>query len=303
MKKTIMNVIGLIIFSSIITTVLAITKTDKIGAVLTSSTEELKSGQEVTITLKFDKYNQIVKGINAFKATLQYDEEIFEKVTQNDFETQNDWEELKYNSETKELVAIKKAGSKKEEDILQIKLNTKNEIEPGKTDIKLHEIVTSEGKEDLLMEDATIKLDIIKEQTPEETDKITSQKYRIENGYIERILPKTTVAEFKQNVTTKQELIFIDEIGNPLKENDVISTGTRLKVGTNLNYTLIVIGDIDKDTQITINDLAQVKLHIIEDKLLTGVGLKAADVDGDGDVTINDVAQMKLILIDLLKLD
>ncbi len=38
MKKTIMNVIGLIIFSSIITTVLAITKTDKIGAVLTSST-------------------------------------------------------------------------------------------------------------------------------------------------------------------------------------------------------------------------------------------------------------------------
>lgn len=86
MKKTIMNVIGLIIFSSIITTVLAITKTDKIGAVLTSSTEELKSGQEVTITLKFDKYNQIVKGINAFKATLQYDEEIFEKVTQNDFE-------------------------------------------------------------------------------------------------------------------------------------------------------------------------------------------------------------------------
>ena len=85
--------------------------------------------------------------------------------------------------------------------------------------------------------------------------------------------------------------------------NDVISTGTRLKVGTNLNYTLIVIGDIDKDTQITINDLAQVKLHIIEYKLLTGVGLKAADVDGDGDVTINDVAQMKLILIDLLKLD
>ena len=97
MKKTIMYIIGLIIFSSIATTVLAITKTDKIGAKLTSSVEELKAGQEVTITLKFDKYNQIIKGINAFQATLQYDEAIFEKVTQASFTTKNDWEELKYN--------------------------------------------------------------------------------------------------------------------------------------------------------------------------------------------------------------
>lgn len=304
MKKTIMYIIGLIIFSSIATTVWAITKTDKIGAKLTSSVEELKAGQDVTITLKFDKYNQIVKGINAFKATLQYDEAIFEKVTQASFTTENDWEELKYNGETKELVAIKKAGSKKEENILQLKLKVKNEIEPAKTDVKIAQIVTSEGKEDLFMEDATVVLNIIKEQqpTPEEPDEITSKKYRIEKEYIERILPETTVTEFKQSVTTNRDLIFIDEIGNRLNENDVISTGTTIKVGS-LQYTLIVIGDIDKDGEITINDLAEEKLHLIDNKLLTGVKEKAADVDDDGEITINDVAQMKLILIDLLKLN
>ncbi len=303
--KKYMYLIGLIIFCSIATTVLAIATTDKIEAKLIASKEELEAGEEVVVTLKFDKYNEIIKGINAFKATLQYDEEIFEKVAQSNFTTQNDWEELKYNAETKELVAIKKAGSKKEEDILQLKLKVKNEVEPKKTDIEIIEIVTSEGKEDLFMKPATIHVDIIKEQTtlPEEPDKITSKKYKIENGYIERILPKTTVAEFKQNVTTNQEIVFIDEIGNTLNESDFISTGIKIKVGNTLNYTLIVIGDIDRDTQITINDLAQEKLHLIDYKTLTGIELKAADVDGDGDVTINDIAQMKLILIDLFKLN
>ncbi len=303
MKKTIMYIMGLIIFSSIATTVLAIAKTDNIGAKLTSSTEELKAGQEVILTLRFDKYNQIIKGINAFQATLQYDEEIFEEVTQSSFTTKNDWEELKYNVETKELVAIKKAGSKKEEDILQLKLKVKNEIEPEKTNVKIGQIVTSEGKEDLLMEDATIDIDIIKEQMPpEEQDKITSKKYKIKEGYIERILPETTVAEFKQNVTTEQEMIFIDASGNNLKDDDMIETGVKLKVGSALNYVLIVIGDIDKDAQLTINDIAEAKLHLIDYKVLTGIKLKAADVDDDGEVTINDIAQMKLILIDLLKL-
>lgn len=305
MKKIIMYVMGLIIFSSIATTVLAIAKTDKIEAKLISSDEELKSGQEVTITLKFDKYNQIFKGINAFKATLQYDEEIFEKVIQSNFTTENDWEELKYNGETKELVAIKKTGSKKQEDILKLKLKVKNEIEPGKTDIKIAQIITSEGKEDLFMEDAIVELNIIKEQTPtpEEPDKITSRKYRIEGEYIERILPGTTVTQFTENVTTNGDLIFIDEIGNKLNENDIITTGTKIKVGSTLQYTLIVIGDIDKDGEITINDLAEGKLHLIDYKLLTGIKAKSADVDDDGEITINDIAQMKLILIDLLKLN
>lgn len=304
MKKTIRYIIGLIIFISIATTVLAISKTDKIEAKLTSSANELKEGQEVTITLKFDKYNQIVKGINAFIGTLQYDEEVFEKVSETDFKTENNWEELKYNIETKELVAIKKAGSKKEENILQLKLKVKNEVIPRKTDVKISQIVTSEGKEDLLMEDAVTEVDIVKEQEtiPEKPDKITSKEYRISEEYIERVLPETTVAEFKQNVITEQEIVFLDEIGNKLNENDVISTGTILKVGSTLQYTLVVTGDIDEDSKITINDLAEEKLHLINYKTLTKEKVKAADVDDDGKITINDIAQMKLILIDLLKL-
>ena len=97
-------------------------------------------------------------------------------------------------------------------------------------------------------------------------------------------------------------MVFIDENGNILQEDSLIKTGTQLKVGSTLQFTLVVIGDIDRDSDITVNDLANMKLHLIETKLLTGIELKAADLDGDNQITINDLAQMKLILIGLLEL-
>ncbi len=56
-------------------------------------------------------------------------------------------------------------------------------------------------------------------------------------------------------------------------------------------------GDIDGDGEATVNDLAKLKLHLIEETILTGKALKSADLDGDGEVTINDLAQLKLLLI------
>ena len=146
------------------------------------------------------------------------------------------------------------------------------------------------------MGDASVQLDIIKEQEPkpEEPGKITSEKYRIVEGYIYRILPETSVKEFKKNVTTNEKLVFTDKDGVMLRAEDDIATGTKVKVGTSSEYTLIVIGDVDQDTQITINDLAKTKLHLIDYKLLTGAGLKAADVDDDEEVTINDIARLKI---------
>ncbi len=58
-----------------------------------------------------------------------------------------------------------------------------------------------------------------------------------------------------------------------------------------------LLGDIDLDGDITINDLAILKLHLIGKELIEGERLKTADLDGDGKITINDLAKLKLILI------
>ena len=58
-------------------------------------------------------------------------------------------------------------------------------------------------------------------------------------------------------------------------------------------------GDTDGDGEITINDLAQIKLHLIGLRLLEGIDKIAADIDEDGEITINDLAKIKLILLGL----
>lgn len=301
MKKALIYVIGIIILL-VTTSAIAASKSDIVRANLISSKEELKSGQEVVVTLKFAQYNKDTEGINCFRAVLDYDKKVFEKVVQANFITKNNWEELKYNQETGEIVVIKKLGSKTEEEIAQITLKVKEEVEAGNTYITLGGITTSEGKEDLTIEDAKVEIGIIKEQEID-PNLITSNKYKIGEKYITRIVPETTVEEFRRNVTTNEEMVFTDESGNEIEEKGIIRTGIKVKVGNEKEYILVVIGDIDNDGRISINDLAKIRLHLIDLKLLTGTELKAADVDDDSDVTINDIAQMKLILIDLLKLE
>ncbi len=312
LKKLTYTILGMI-FMFVILITINLQASNSLKAVVQSSKNELKKAEEVVITLKLDEYQNIKNGINAYKATLDYDESIFEPVLEENFSCKNSWELLKYNKDTKELVAIKKAGSTVPEEVVQVTLRVKEEIQPKTTNVKMKDIVTSDGKEDIRIDEANVTIDIIVEQEeiPEEPDKpekITSNKYKIEGSYISKIAPKTTVAGFKknitlENVTTTPKMIFTDESGNVLQDDSLIKTGTKLKVGSTLQFTLVVIGDIDGDSEITVRDLAKMKLHLIEKELLTGKELKAADIDEDKDITVRDLARMKLILIDLLEIE
>ncbi len=308
LKKLAFAIIG-IIFMLVILITINVQASNSLKATIQSSKNELKKTEEVVVTLKLDEYKDIKDGINAYKATLYYDENIFEELLEQNFVCKNDWEMLKYNKDTKEFIAIKKAGSKEPEEVASITLKVKEEIEPKQTEIKIKNITTSDGKEDIYIDEARVAIDIIEEQEvePGGPEKISSQKYKIEEGYILKIAPETTVAEFKQNVilenvTTDPQMVFTDENGNVLQEDNKIKTGIKLKVGKTLQYNLVVIGDIDKDSEITISDLAEMKLHLIENTLLTGIKLKAADIDADNDITINDLAQIKMILIGLIEI-
>lgn len=308
-KKKVMLILILIVLILLASNILA---TSNLVAQVKTSTNELEAGQQVIITFSFDKYEQIKKGINAFKAKLEYDKEIFEEVKQSDFQCLNDWEKLQYNQATGEFIAIKRAGSKAPEDLVSITLKTKQGVKATSTDIVITDIVTSEGEKDINIVEIKTTINIIEDQTekPEEPkqEKITSNKYTITENHIERILPNTSVAQFKanvtlENVTTQPQIVFTSEEGTLLAEDEIVTTGTKIKVGKTLQYTLSVIGDIDSDGKITINDLAKLKLHLIEKQLLEGIKLKSADINNDGKITLDDLAQMKLILIDILEVE
>lgn len=154
----------------------------------------------------------------------------------------------------------------------------------------------------------TAKVDWIEEKPIFETT-----KYIIRDGFILKIRPGvsaigfeeikgTIVKEFKENIKTNKKMTFLSKDNKELKDEDVIETGTVLKLGESQSYTLIVRGDIDGNGKVSLNDLAKLKLHYIEMETLTGNSLKAADVDGNGNVSMVDLAQIKLALIGLAEL-
>ena len=61
--------------------------------------------------------------------------------------------------------------------------------------------------------------------------------------------------------------------------------------------TTFVLGDVNGDGIVDNIDAELVLKHFTGTITLTEEQLKRADVDGDGDITINDVAQIKLVLI------
>ena len=128
-------------------------------------------------------------------------------------------------------------------------------------------------------------------EEPVKPEGITSKKYKIEDKYISKISPLTTVSAFKQNVETKQEIVVTDKSGNILKENDFIGTNTKIKVGS-LEYTLIVIGDTNGDTKADLQDILQINKHRLNKTSLKGTGLIAGDVNQDGKVDLQDILQI-----------
>lgn len=250
----------------------------------------LHPADEFEVNVKIADFQNIEKGLISLSGQLEYDTNVLEmlKITE-----ESQWSEITINEENLKFVTDANDYVTNGGNVFTIKFKVKDTInKPIETTIKIKNILASNGIIDIESADAQIEINI--ENRP---DSITSNKYVIEEGLISRIPPKTTVNTFKQNVEAVGDLVFTDKAGNVLGDNDMIATNMKLQVGDTLQFTLIVIGDIDEDGMIGLTDLAELKLHYIGKTLLTGTKLKAVDIDGSGEMTITDLAQMKLVLI------
>ena len=178
--------------------------------------------------------------------------------------------------------------------IFKMKFKVKEDItENISTIVKIKDIIATNSMIDIESNDAILEINI--EQVYRE---LTSDVYTVEDSEVSRIVEKTTFTTFKTNVDTNQTLTLKDKDGNVISdENTIVGTGMILQVGADKEYTLIVTGDTDGNGEVTVTDLAQIKLHLIEKEILTGSAYKAADMNNSKDVTITDLAQIKLFII------
>lgn len=127
---------------------------------------------------------------------------------------------------------------------------------------------------------------------------ITSNTYKIEDGYISNVLPGADVGSLKANLNATKDIKITDKDGNSLEDTSKLTTGMKV-IMDEKEYVISVIGDIDGNGDITLTDFAKLKAHYIESDKLSGAFLKSADINKDGNVGLDDLAKLRLVLIGL----
>lgn len=277
-------------------------KTTKFSVGIDSTSSTVKQGSEFTVITKITDISQVKEGILALGGIFEFDKNILE-IKDNSIKGVNDWNfsSKDYNLNNYKFITDNSDRVKSVGNIFQITFKVKENATIGNTNLSLKSVVGGTGASTngiVYAEDTNITIEIQKKDIITEPEKLTSDIYKVETNTISRIQPNTTIAQFKKNVNTKQNMVFTDKKGNVINdENAIIGTGTKLNVGTTLEYVLIIKGDVDGDGIMNLNDIAKMKLHYIEKEFLTGVYLKAADVDEDGKISVNDIAQVKLMYV------
>ena len=124
----------------------------------------IREGQEITLRFSLEGLSGTETGVHALKGTLEYDTEVFEPVSQEDFETVNSWEKLLYHPENGQFVLIHRAGSVQKE-IFHLRLTVKAAVAEEEGKIAVRSLSASDGMEDLTPEDALLTLALLSSET------------------------------------------------------------------------------------------------------------------------------------------
>ena len=118
----------------------------------------------------------------------------------------------------------------------------------------------------------------------------------INDLYISKLQPKTTVKVFKSNIETNAtEIKIYNKNGEVLEENDIIATGMQLelKLGElTRSFEIVVKGDLYSDGKADILDMIIINYARLKKETLTGAKFIAADIMEDGKITIDDLVKI-----------
>ena len=97
---------------------------------MTPNNTKIEAGNEVVVSVKLSSLEVGDNGINIFTATLGYDANVFETLTETNIEGSNDWQTA-YNSGTGKITLTKTSYVNSDQEIMQITLKVKSDVSDG----------------------------------------------------------------------------------------------------------------------------------------------------------------------------
>lgn len=279
---------------------------------------EIEQGEELSIILKMNNENNV----NALNARINYDNEIWEELEQNNFIAKDGWENVKYNKNNKEFIIVNKQEEINQE-VLEIKFKTKDNVKVNNTEIKIEEIIGANSNEEITSEDLVQKISIkMNDNTTKEDDKPSnseendSSNKTEKNDNLSNQEKGDNTSNLEKNKKEKLPSIFPKTGGSRIiaitiiilaiisclisvilyRRNKKIGKmmvmfivgGILISYGTVFAKTEIFVGDINQSSVIDDEDIEIMQEYLIKQKDITS--LEQADMNGDSKLSIIDLS-------------
>ena len=195
---------------------------------------EIKQGEEISIILKMNNENNM----NALKAKINYDNDIWEELEQSNFITKDGWENVKYNKNNKEFIIINKQETINQ-DILEVKFKSKNNAKVNNTEIKIEEIVAANENEEVTSEDLVQKISIKINENSIKEDKPSNSEDNSTSNKTEKNENTISTEENNNNISKKE-----NNIDNTIKNKDKDEKLPSIFPKTGKSTSILIIGII-----------------------------------------------------------
>ncbi len=204
---------------------------------------DLEAGDVVTVDAEIPSDLKLY----ALTATLKYDQNVFEEISNENFVGQEDVVELLYNPENNRFGLINKTGEISNS-LFRIRLRVKKNATAGTTNITLTNISSSDGANKTNFKNANVELTINRDAKDEETipnnNKITFNEAK------EEIIKVFTNEPIVIGAAIGTVLLLISLIFIIIKKRDkkiIILTSAALAIFIILLSTLLIFNDAKKD--------------------------------------------------------
>lgn len=134
---------------------------------------------------------------------------------------------------------------------------------------------------------------------------LRSNVYTIDEKYLSRVSPKTTVEEFIKKCESNGTIEIFDQNGNKLNSNDIVGTGMTVRATKDdekIELKISVIGDLNGNGKVTLTDIARAELAYIGNIELENEYKLSADINNDGKQTLTDIAKLEQYVVGLIEL-
>ena len=248
-----------------------------------TSNDVVTRGGTLTVTVSTKNFDFGSQGIDACTGIIEYSTDVFEELTASDIQGNNGWG-ISYNNGKILCVPSSSGYITEEGDLFTITFKVKSDATMGNTQISIKDFIINDAASGERVETADVTKEI-------SIKSISSNVYKFEGNNIIGVKANTSVETFKNNIIGSGIQV-LNQSGTELSSGQIVGTGMTMKAGTE-TYTIIISGDLNGDGQITATDLAKIKQHLIELRLLEGAYLESANVDGDEEVTITDLSRIR----------